>query len=164
MEARASETGFHFPNRYDSLFSSWHCECVCFNPVNIYHCLRETGLWSAHLPSYLHFKSAASCWVHVLLLKMHEQSVQERLSGRRCAACLKNSWKKWLLFIAPSLVDTQKERCWPGTGHLWPLYKNTDMWEHKRLIVIHWFTHLPVFFQTESSGTRSKSEVFYVDI
>lgn len=46
---------------------------------------------SAHLPSYLHFKSAATGRVHVHLLKMHEQSVQERLSGPRSAAWLKNS-------------------------------------------------------------------------
>lgn len=48
---------------------------------------------TAHLVPYLHFKSAASCWVRVLLLKMHEQSVRERLLGPRSAACLKNSWK-----------------------------------------------------------------------
>lgn len=56
------------------------------------------SVWTAHVPSYLHFKSEGSCQVRVLLLKMHEQSVQERLSGQRSAACLKNSWKRGFFY------------------------------------------------------------------
>lgn len=56
------------------------------------------SVWTARIPSYLHFKSEGSCQVRVLLLKMHEQSVQERLSGQRSAACLKNSWKKGFFY------------------------------------------------------------------
>lgn len=121
------------------------------------------SVWTAHTPSYLHFKSEGSCQVRVLLLKMHEQSVQERLSGQRSAACLKNSWKKGFFFIAPWLVDTEKERQWPAVGHLWPLYKSTQtfylFYSIRSLMFIHCSTQSTVFFQTKTSGTRSKREV-----
>lgn len=102
---------------------SWHGVSVL--SLFITGWLHKTG--TAHLAAYLHCKSVASCRARVLLLKMHEQSVQERPLGPRSAACLKDSWKKGcpvtcryegektLAWCRPSLttlqsVDTQ-ENC-----------------------------------------------------
>lgn len=112
--------------------------------------LCETG--TAHLVPYLHFKSAASCWVRVLLLKMHEQSVRERLHGPRSAACLKNSWKNGSFYCPLTCrYEGIKTAAWCRPSFT-TLQKRADAWERR-------LTQSSVFFQTETAETRSDGEV-----
>lgn len=130
--ACSSETGSSIlPYQYDPVCQSWHGVSVL--SLFITGCLHKTG--TAHLAAYLHCKSVASCRACVLLLKMHEQSVQERPLGPRSAACLKDSWKKGcpltrryegektLAGSRPSLTTLQSD-----TSHL-PL--NPSAWANK---------------------------------
>lgn len=143
------------------LLSSWHCRCACFSPEHLW--LKQDAVNRSHtvLPSL---------WICNILSSGRSPVKNawavcrgEALWSEKCRLPKRFMKKGSFYWPLTCRYGEGKTVAWCRPS-LTSLQKLADPGETHGLIFIHCSAQSSVFFQTETSGTRSKTEVRYADV